>query len=76
MSEDGFEPMETFPKDGTVCDLLCCSVDRNTVRVIVKDIKWSRYPIGDRWGLTGRTNNLSSYLVPLGWRLPLKEEGK
>ena len=64
-----WEPMESFPRDGTPCDVLCETTDgKNGVTVIANDIKWARRPIGDEYTYVGSNNILSPYLVPLGWR--------
>jgi hypothetical protein len=64
-----WEPIDTFPKDGTRCDVLCETTDgKNGARVIVSEIVWAREPIGNRYGFFGKTNRLSGYLTPLMWR--------
>ena len=59
---EGFQPMETFPKDGTRCDLLCQN------RVVAKGIFWGQEIMGKKYVMRGDQNHLSLYLVPMGWR--------
>lgn len=64
---EGWEPMNTFPKDGTRCDIL---IDGGTV---VKDIWWGLPPIGTQMTFIGSQNILSPWLqkedMLRGWRV-------
>ena len=64
--------MDTFPKDGTRCDILF----EGSPPVIAKEIHWGLPPIGKQLTFIGSNNILSPWLVEnremLGWRLHQK----
>lgn len=66
---EGWEPMSTFPKDGTRCDILI-EGDGST---ICKDIWWGLPPIGTKMTFVGSQNILSPWLqqedMLVGWRV-------
>lgn len=62
MNTDEWQSMDTFPKDGTRCDILC---DYNQ---IAEGIFWGMAPMGKKYVLRGEQNVLSPFLAPQGWR--------
>lgn len=59
-----YEPMETFPKDGTRCDVLCQN------GAVAKGIFWGQEIMGEDFVLRGDQHHLSPFLKPQGWRIP------
>lgn len=66
---EGWEPMSTFPKDGTRCDILV----RGEEVIVCKDIWWGLPPIGTKMTFVGSQNILSPWLqsedMLIGWRI-------
>lgn len=62
MTSDEWQPMNTFPKDGTHCDI-------KTEHAIAKNIWWGQEPLGKNYVLRGDENKLSEYVIEraVGW---------
>ena len=58
--------METFPKDGTRCEILC------EHGAIIKEAWWGKHPIGNKMCIIGPTNFVSPYLTLKGWRVRIE----
>lgn len=57
-----WQPMDTFPKDGTRCDIQFQN------RVVGKGFYWGQEPMGKNYCIRGDQNKMSPYLEPQGWR--------
>jgi hypothetical protein len=62
-----WQSMESFPKNGTSCDILCKSKDG--IEIVATEVSWAREPIGNNYSFFGKNNRLSSYLTPISWKL-------
>lgn len=63
LKNENWNPMSTFPQDGTRCAILFKHGAVND-----KPLWWGRTPLGDRMTIVGSQSAVSSYLVPLGWK--------
>ena len=69
LAERVWYSMGSFPKDGTVCDILLEG------GVVVQQIHWGLPPIGSTMTFVGSQNILSPYLLTkkmVGWREHVK----
>lgn len=71
-SSEPWKSMDTFPKDGTRCQI---KVQSGVVSQ--EPFWWGAEIVGDGFCIRGSTNRISKYLKPEGWRkFPESEETK